>query len=127
MYVTNGSGISIDCYDDVNPELVTPATMDTLDHPPEKMRPDMTKGSVKVTSYNVMSISSTDVKRLSLAPCVIDIVLLPGELQCQTIDKSSIPIVGGLHDQMSNRQMKATVPKRLRGTIRLPRMRGNSK
>lgn len=120
VFITNGKTVSIDCYDDVNPEMVLPATPDSLEEPLQKNRPDSTKGSVTVASYNCMEITTSNVKRLSLAPCIIDIIIFPCELQCQTIDKRSVAIVGGLHDQMSTKQMKATVPKRISGTIRLP-------
>jgi hypothetical protein len=115
VYVTHGDQISIDCYDDINPELLIHTTLDTLPSGKKyrKCAEDCNKGSVTESTYVAFEISSSDVRRVSMGPSVIDIVLTPGELKCLQIAKSSLPIVGGLHDVQSKRKMKATAPKRL--------------
>jgi hypothetical protein len=123
VYVTHGNQISIDCYDDINPEMLTPSLIDELPSGKtyRKCLEDCSKGSVTVSTHVSFDISSSDVRRISMGPSIIDIVLTPGELRCIMIAKSSLPIVGGLHDVQSKRKMKATAPKRLPHKIRYNR------
>jgi hypothetical protein len=123
VYVTHGNEIAIDCYDDINPEMLNPASIDELPSGKvyRKCLKDCSKGSVTVSTYAAFEISSSDVRRICMGPTIIDIVLTPGELRCIQIAMSSLPIVGGLHDVQTKRKMKATPPKRLPHKIRYNR------
>jgi len=123
VYTTHGNQISIDCYDDINPEMLAHAEIDQLPCGKKyrKCLEDCNKGSVSVATYAAFEITSSDVRRICMGPEVIDIVLTPGELKCIKIAKASLPIVGGLHDVQSKRKMKASAPKRLPSKIRYVR------
>jgi hypothetical protein len=117
-YTTQNNRLSICAYDDVNPQACAPTAIENLQSTFKKTAADTRKGNVCVASYAATTVESEDLKRMLLLPDVIDVVLTQGLLQCVSVAKSSLQIVGGLHDLLHRKKMKATPPKRLPARIR---------
>jgi len=118
-FSTSNHALSIDCYDDIDPVPLVPCEIGDLPSGGRyrEARPAIVKGSVKVRAYTVRTITSEELKRVRMVSGVIDVVLADGELKCMTVDSSSMAVVGGLHDQLSSKNMKATHRTRARRKI----------
>jgi hypothetical protein len=116
----DSESLTIDCYDDHDPPLLAPCTIEGLADAAVFLptKTVQTQGSVHKTEYTIDFISSHDIARVLSMRNLIDVVLSPQKMAILTVSVRSVGIVGGLHDQLATSRIQYCMPRSIRGPVR---------
>jgi hypothetical protein len=112
-YTTTDHVLHIDCYDDTAPSILVPTEVKDCTNLNCTSLGTMVRGSVASHAYGVQVITSEDVYRIMSCPGTFDVLVEANKIMVLKVHVGSLGIVGGLHDRLTQKQMKPTPTRKL--------------